>query len=55
MIVWYDNIPLVSYFLLRGRCRHCKERIPLRYPLVELATAGAFAVCVAVLGPSWRR
>src|SRR6266851_8528000 len=52
MIVWYDNIPLVSYFLLRGRCRHCKERIPLRYPLVELATAGAFAVCVAALGLS---
>ncbi len=34
-----DNIPLVSYALLRGRCRHCGDRIPLRYPLVELVTA----------------
>jgi leader peptidase (prepilin peptidase)/N-methyltransferase len=52
MIVWHDNIPLVSYVLLGGRCRHCKERIPLRYPLVELATAAAFAVCVWALGPT---
>ena len=39
MIAWYDNIPLLSYMLLRGRCRHCRARIPLRYPLVELVTA----------------
>jgi leader peptidase (prepilin peptidase)/N-methyltransferase len=51
-IVWYDNIPLVSYILLGGRCRHCKERIPVRYPLVEIATAAAFGVCVAALGPT---
>ena len=51
-IAWYDNIPLVSFFLLRGRCRHCKARIPLRYPLVELGTAAAFALCVAALGLS---
>ena len=51
-IVWYDNIPLVSYFALGRRCRHCGERIPVRYPIVELATALAFAVCVAALGPS---
>jgi len=49
-IAWYDNIPLLSYFLLRARCRHCRERIPLRYPIVELATAAAFAICVASLG-----
>jgi leader peptidase (prepilin peptidase)/N-methyltransferase len=49
-IAWYDNIPVLSYILLRGKCRHCKERIPLRYPIVELATAGAFAMCVAALG-----
>src|SRR5882724_10721293 len=49
-IAWYDNIPVLSYILLRGKCRHCKERIPLRYPIVELATAAAFAVCVAALG-----
>jgi leader peptidase (prepilin peptidase)/N-methyltransferase len=51
-IAWYDNIPLVSYIALRARCRHCGERIPLRYPLVELATGVAFAVCVAALGVS---
>jgi leader peptidase (prepilin peptidase)/N-methyltransferase len=49
-IAWYDNIPLVSYIILRGRCRHCAERIPLRYPLVELATALAFALCTAAFG-----
>ncbi len=35
----YDNIPFISYLLLRGRCRSCKEKISLRYPLVELLTA----------------
>src|SRR5207237_294671 len=50
MIVWYDNIPLVSYVLLGGRCRNCNERIPIRYPLVELATAVAFGICVWKLG-----
>ena len=35
-IRWYDNIPLLSYIALRGKCRHCGWKIPLRYPLVEL-------------------
>lgn len=52
-ISWYDNIPVVSYVLLGGRCRHCRERIPLRYPFVELATAAAFVFCVATLGLTW--
>jgi leader peptidase (prepilin peptidase) / N-methyltransferase len=34
-IHFYDNIPLISYLVLRGKCRHCKEHIPLRYPVVE--------------------
>lgn len=37
-IAWYDNIPLVSYILLRGRCRNCGRHISLRYPAVELLT-----------------
>jgi leader peptidase (prepilin peptidase) / N-methyltransferase len=49
-IAWYDNIPVLSYLILRARCRHCGLRIPWRYPLVELATAIAFAVCAAFLG-----
>ena len=52
-IDWYDNIPVVSYLILGGRCRHCRERIPLRYPMVELATAAAFALCAAKLGLTW--
>ena len=35
-IKWYDNIPLISYIVLRGKCRHCKEPISFRYPFVEL-------------------
>jgi leader peptidase (prepilin peptidase)/N-methyltransferase len=38
-IRWYDNVPLLSWILLRGRCRDCKARISVQYPLVELLTA----------------
>lgn len=38
-IAWYDNIPILSWLLLRGRCRRCKERISVQYPLIELTTA----------------
>lgn len=41
-IPWYDNIPLVSFCILRGRCRFCKKNISLRYPLMELSTAVVF-------------
>jgi leader peptidase (prepilin peptidase)/N-methyltransferase len=44
-IAWYDNVPLVSYFVLRGRCRSCGASFSLRYPAVELATAGLVAAC----------
>ena len=46
----YDNVPVVSWLLLRGRCRNCGARISPRYPLVELATALAFAAVVAARG-----
>jgi leader peptidase (prepilin peptidase)/N-methyltransferase len=49
-IAWYDNVPLVSYALLRGRCRSCSARIPLVYPAVELATALLVAACVWKFG-----
>lgn len=45
-----DNIPILSWLLLRGRCRHCAEPISPRYPLIELLTAVLFAVIVAVGG-----
>jgi leader peptidase (prepilin peptidase) / N-methyltransferase len=46
----YDNVPVVSWLILRGRCRNCGARISPRYPLVELATALVFAAVVAVRG-----
>jgi leader peptidase (prepilin peptidase) / N-methyltransferase len=49
-IAWYDNVPVLSYALLRGRCRTCAARIPLRYPAVELATALLAAGCVLAFG-----
>jgi leader peptidase (prepilin peptidase)/N-methyltransferase len=45
-VEWYDNIPLLSYAVLRGRCRRCGWRIPAKYPLVELLSAAAAALIV---------
>jgi prepilin signal peptidase PulO-like enzyme (type II secretory pathway) len=45
-IRWFDNIPLLSFLFLRGKCRNCKRNISLRYPLIELATGLGF---VAIL------
>lgn len=43
---WYENVPVVSYVLLRGRCSACGTAISPRYPLVEIATAALFAWCI---------
>jgi leader peptidase (prepilin peptidase)/N-methyltransferase len=49
-----DNIPLLSYALLRGRCRGCGASIGRRYPVIELTTALLVAACVADFGVSWK-
>ncbi len=49
-LAWYDNVPLLSYLLLHGRCRSCGVRISPLYPAVELATAGLVAACFVVFG-----
>jgi leader peptidase (prepilin peptidase)/N-methyltransferase len=51
-ITWRDNIPLVSYLALRGRCRYCGARISLRYPAVELLTGLLFFYFAWTLGPT---
>src|SRR5205809_7603842 len=52
-LAWYDNVPLLSFALLRGRCRHCQAAIPWRYPLVEATTAVLVAACVLRFGVTW--
>lgn len=43
-IAWHDNIPLISWIILLGKCRHCKESISIQYPLIELLTALLFVI-----------
>lgn len=45
VIAWYENIPVISYVALGGRCAECKKPISVRYPLVELVTGGLFGFC----------
>lgn len=51
-IRWYENIPLISWLLLQGKCSSCKAAISIRYPLVELGTMLASLVVLATFGPT---
>lgn len=52
-IRWYDNIPLISYLLLRGKCRNCPARIEIQYPLVELSTALLMTAVYIKFNTAW--
>jgi leader peptidase (prepilin peptidase)/N-methyltransferase len=57
-LAWFENIPVLSYLVLRGHCRHCQAGISLRYPLVELATGLLFLWCgwqwgATAIGLAW--
>lgn len=52
-IRWYDNMPVVSFLVLRGRCRDCQAPIAWRYPIVEFGTALLFALAYVRLGLGW--
>ncbi|MDD3014366.1 MAG: prepilin peptidase [Candidatus Gastranaerophilales bacterium] len=49
-IAWYDNIPVISYILLKGKCRNCDQSISIQYPLVEFTTALLFIATVFCFG-----
>lgn len=52
-LAWRDNIPVLSWLILRGRCRNCTARISIRYPIVEVATAALFVAATSVIGAFW--
>jgi leader peptidase (prepilin peptidase) / N-methyltransferase len=52
-IRWYENIPVLSFLMLTGKCSACKTPIGLRYPLVELTAGALFAFCVWRWGVTW--
>jgi leader peptidase (prepilin peptidase) / N-methyltransferase len=52
-IRWYENIPVISYLVLRGKCSNCKAPISFRYPAIELLTGALFAYCAWRWGWTW--
>lgn len=52
-IAWFDNVPVVSWLVLRGRCRGCRAPISVEYPLVEVAGAVIWVGAAWLFGPSW--
>jgi leader peptidase (prepilin peptidase) / N-methyltransferase len=53
-IRWYENIPVLSYMALGGKCSNCKAKISLRYPAVEILTGALFAYCALRWGLGWQ-
>ena len=53
-IRWYDNLPIVGWLMLRGRCRTCRTRISVQYPLIELTTASLWVAAVLRHGFGWQ-
>ena len=53
-IKWYENIPVLSYLVLGGKCSNCKAKISMRYPFVELITGVLYAYCAYRWGWSWQ-
>ena len=53
-LAWYDNIPIISYLLLLGKCRYCKATISWQYPLVEFVTADLFLCAYIKFGHTWQ-
>jgi leader peptidase (prepilin peptidase)/N-methyltransferase len=52
-LAWFENVPIVSWIALRGRCRCCDERISVMYPLIELVVAVGWVLAVRYYGPSF--
>lgn len=52
-IRWYDNVPVLGWLWLRGRCRACRAGVSVQYPLVEALTAGLWVMAVVRHGPEW--
>jgi leader peptidase (prepilin peptidase)/N-methyltransferase len=53
LIVWYDNVPVFSWLVLRGKCRNCSNPVSIQYPMVELANGLMWAAMFALHGPTW--
>ncbi|MDA3874750.1 MAG: prepilin peptidase [Kiritimatiellae bacterium] len=53
-IAWYDNLPVLSWFILRGKCRKCGEPFSMRYAVIEAVTGGLFLALWIMYGPSWQ-
>ena len=52
-IRFYDNVPVLSYIILKGKCRACQTKISLQYPLVELVTAALLVIVYLRFGLTW--